>query len=101
MSQRARMWSFGLIWRGQLVSLLGSGMSAFAFGVWIYTRTGSVTQFALVALCGTLPNILLAPLAGALVDRWDRRWAMILSEGGAGLSTLVLATLLPAPTSSR
>jgi MFS family permease len=40
------------------------------------------------------PNILLSPLTGALVDRWDRRWAMFLSDTGAGLSTLAIVLLL-------
>lgn len=87
-------WTFGLIWLGQLVSLLGSGLTAFALGIWMYQRTGSVTQFALVTLCATLPTVIVSPLAGALVDRWDRRWAMIFSDTGSGISTLILALLL-------
>src|SRR5882762_1627555 len=78
---------FATIWFGQLVSLIGSGLTNFALGVWVYQRTGSVTQFALIALCATLPGIMLSPLAGVLVDRWDRRRAMIFSDCGAGLST--------------
>ncbi|MGB3292545.1 MAG: MFS transporter, partial [Phormidesmis sp.] len=84
---------FTLIWSGQLVSLLGSGLTGFAMGIWVYQQTGSVTQFALISLCKTLPTILISPLAGTLVDRWDRRWTMILSDLGAGLSTLVIAFL--------
>jgi MFS family permease len=63
-------------------------------GVWVYERTESVSQFALVSLFTTLPTIAIAPLAGTLVDRWDRRWAMTLSDAGAGLSTLAVALLL-------
>ncbi len=85
---------FILIWFGQLVSLLGSGLTGFALGVWVYQRTGSVTQFALISLFATLPIILISPLAGALVDRWSRRWVMIISDSGAALSTLVVALLL-------
>ena len=86
--------SFFVIWLGQLVSLTGSGLTGFALGVWVYQRTGSVTQFALIALFTSLPGIVLSPLAGALVDRWDRRWAMILSDTGAGLCTVSVALLL-------
>lgn len=75
--------SFLVIWFGQLVSLTGSGLTGFALGVWVYQRTGSVTQFALISLFTALPGIVFSPLAGALVDRWDRRWAMILSDAGA------------------
>jgi len=59
----------------------------------VYQRSGSVTQFAFIALFTVLPNIALSPIAGALVDRWDRRWTMILSDAGAGLSTLAVAIL--------
>ncbi len=87
---------FILIWFGQLVSLIGSGLTGFALGIWVYQRTGSVTQFALISLCTTLPLILISPLAGTLVDRWNRRWLMILSDSAAGLSTLAIALLLVA-----
>ncbi|HEY75568.1 MAG TPA: MFS transporter [Thermoflexia bacterium] len=86
--------TFLVIWAGQLVSLVGSGLTGFALGVWVYQRTGSVTQFALISLSTALPGILFSPIAGALVDRWDRRWAMILSDVGAGLCTLAMAVLL-------
>jgi MFS family permease len=86
--------TFGIIWFGQLISLVGSGMTGFALGIWVFQETGSVTQFALISLFVTLPTILLAPFAGALVDRWDRRWVLILSDAGAGLSTLIVALLL-------
>lgn len=85
---------FTLIWFGQFVSLFGSGLTNFALGVWVYQRTGSATQFALISLFAQLPRILVYPVAGALIDRWDRRWAMVLSDSGAGLSTLVVALLL-------
>lgn len=86
--------TFLLIWLGQLVSLTGSGLTGFALGVWVYQRTGSVTQFALISLFTSLPGIVFSPIAGALVDRWDRRWAMIISDTGAGLCTLSVALLL-------
>ena len=86
--------TFALIWFGQSVSLIGSGLTGFALGVWVYQRTGSVTQFAFISLFTALPGIVFSPIAGALVDRWDRRWAMILSDCGAGLCTLSLALLL-------
>jgi MFS family permease len=73
---------------------MGSGLAGFALAIWVYQRTGSVTKFALIALSTTRPGLLLSPLAGALVDRWDRRWAMILSDFGAGLCAFVIALLL-------
>ncbi len=88
------MRTFFTVWFGQTISLIGSGMTGFGLGLWIYERTGSVTQFALMALCSTLPILIFSPLAGTLIDRWDRRWVMIISDTGAGISTLVLAALL-------
>ncbi len=85
---------FFVIWAGQLLSIVGSGLTAFALGVWVFQRTGSATQFALIALSATLPAVLVSPLAGVLVDRWDRRRVMILSDTGAALATLVLVALL-------
>ncbi len=84
---------FGIVWLGQFVSLIGSGLTSFVLGLWVYQLTGSVTQFALILLSGTLPRILLSPLAGALADRWDRRWMMLLSDTGSGLSVLSIALL--------
>lgn len=85
---------FVLVWFGQLVSLTGSGLTEFALGVWVYQRTGSPTRFALAALCIAVPRILLAPLAGTLVDRWDRRRAMLLSDAGSAFCTLIVALLV-------
>ncbi|KYK33804.1 MAG: hypothetical protein AYK19_12985 [Theionarchaea archaeon DG-70-1] len=85
---------FTIIWAGQFVSLVGSGLTGFALGVWVYLTTGSVTQFSLILLSTAVPAIAMTPVAGALVDRWDRRKAMILSDSGAALSTLVIAVLL-------
>lgn len=84
---------FLLVLGGQLVSLIGSALTQFALGVWVYTQTGSPTQFVLTVLCAALPRILLAPLAGVLVDRWDRRLVLIGSDLGAALVTLALALL--------
>jgi hypothetical protein len=86
--------TFLIVWFGQLVSLLGSALTGFALGVWVFQRTGSETQFALTFLFLVLPRVLLGPFAGALVDRWDRRIAMIVGDTGAALSTLAIALLL-------
>lgn len=86
--------TFMLIWFGQFVSLIGSGLTGFALGVWVYQRTGSTTKFALITLFATLPGILVSPLAGVLVDRWDRRLGMLLSDSVAALCTLLLVLLL-------
>ncbi len=90
---RKGLLAFGIVWFGQVISFIGSGMSSFALGVWVYQKTGSVTQFALTSLFIVLPRVVLGPLAGALVDRWDRRHVMILSDAGGGLSILAIGLL--------
>jgi MFS transporter, DHA3 family, macrolide efflux protein len=87
------MWAFVLMWAGQVISMIGSDLTGFALGVWIFQQTGSVTQFSLIILCAELPGIVLSPLVGAVVDRYDRRTVMILSHAGAALSTLAIALL--------
>lgn len=88
------MQTFLTICFGQLISLVGSGLTSFALGVWAYQTTGSVTQFALISVFIHLPNIIISPVVGAIVDRWDRRWAMILSDSVAGIGTVAIWMLL-------
>ena len=85
---------FLLIWTGQFVSLIGSGLTGFALSVWIYQKTGSVTNLSFVILSLTVPGIVMSPIAGILVDKWNRRTAMIVSDSGAAVSTLAIALLL-------
>ncbi|MEO0888565.1 MAG: hypothetical protein AAFY54_21950, partial [Cyanobacteria bacterium J06648_10] len=65
--------TFAVLWLGQTLSLLGSNLTRFAFGVWIYQQTQSVISFALIPTCLYLPGVLISPLAGSLTDRWNRR----------------------------
>lgn len=88
------MRTFVTIWFGQLVSTLGSALTGFALGVWVYETTGSATLFALNMVVWVVPNVALSPLVGLLTDRWDRRLIMLLSDSGAGLSSLFVALML-------
>ena len=87
------MAAFLTICGGQMVSLFGTGLTAFALGVWTFQTTGSVSQYATILLFNVLPPVLLSPVAGALVDRLDRRWVIVASDCAAGLATLSLAAL--------
>jgi len=86
--------TFLVTWLGQVVSLVGSGLTSFALGVWVFERTGSPTLFAFIGLFAVLPKVIFSPIAGALVDRCDRRKVMILADAGAGLGTLFIALVL-------
>jgi len=85
--------NFFLMWFGQVISLLGSGLTAFAVGVWVYQKTGNVTLFTLIAVSAALPATLLSPIAGVLVDRFDRKWVLVVSDSGAALSSVALLLL--------
>ena len=86
--------TFSIISIGQVISVLGTGLTNFAIGIWVYQHTKSVTNFGLTLLAITLPSIFVSPVAGALVDRWDRRWTMFLSDSTSALCTLSIALLL-------
>jgi DHA3 family macrolide efflux protein-like MFS transporter len=84
---------FFIIWTGQAFSLLGSQLVQFAIVWWLTKTTGSPTMLAMATLAALLPQILIGPFAGALVDRWNRRTVMIVADSGIALATLVLAIL--------
>jgi DHA3 family macrolide efflux protein-like MFS transporter len=86
--------SFLVVWLGQVISALGTGLTHFAMTIWVYKETQSVTQVALISFFISVPSLLTSPFAGALVDRWDRRWVMIASDFGSGLASLAIAILL-------
>ncbi|MFF1906907.1 amino acid adenylation domain-containing protein [Kitasatospora sp. NPDC058218] len=78
---------------GQQISMIGSALTEFALPVWIYLTTGSLAQFGLLAACGLVPGILAAPIAGAVVDRGDRRRIMLYGDVAAGLTQAVMLLL--------
>lgn len=89
------MSTFLIVWIGQFVSLAGSTLTGFALSIWIYRETGSATSMALTMFFSFTPQILLFPVAGALVDRWNNRlkWAMAISDAGSAVGTLLLLVL--------
>jgi MFS family permease len=88
------MRTFLIIWIGQLISILGSGITGFSLAVWIFTETGQVTPFALTTLFSNLPRVLLSPIAGSVADRYNRKRIMILADTASALVTLGVAILL-------
>lgn len=79
------MKKFLMLWSGELISSIGSGMTAFALSVYVYQTTGSATYVSLITLLAYLPTILLSPLGGVLADRYDRRLLMIIGDLFSGL----------------
>ncbi|MEK0192891.1 MAG: MFS transporter [Oscillatoriales cyanobacterium] len=88
------MKTFLIIWLGQFISLIGSSLTSFSLGIWVYQKTGSVLHLSLLSLLIFLPKIIFAPLNGVIVDRFNRRWLMIISDTGAGFSSLLIVLFL-------
>jgi len=84
---------FFTMWVGQVFSLIGSSLVQFALVWWMTKTTGSATVLATASLIAILPRILLAPFAGTLVDRWNRKTVMIVADGVIALATLALMFL--------
>lgn len=74
---------FFMIWTGQTLSLLGSVLVRFALIWWVTETTGSAVALATASLVAMLPVIALGPLVGTLVDRWSRRWIMVVADAAS------------------
>ncbi|MCX4775968.1 non-ribosomal peptide synthetase/MFS transporter [Streptomyces sp. NBC_01264] len=90
---RPTMGRFLAVATGQQLSMIGSALTEFALPIWIYLQTGSLFQLGLLAAFGLVPGIVVAPLAGAIVDRGDRRRVMLGGDIAAGLSQAALLAL--------
>jgi DHA3 family macrolide efflux protein-like MFS transporter len=85
---------FFTIWTGQAFSLLGSALVGFALIWWMTEITGSATVLATAAMFEFLPRVFVGPLAGTLVDRWNRRQVMLVADTITALATAVLIYLV-------
>jgi DHA3 family macrolide efflux protein-like MFS transporter len=89
----ASMRPFFTVWTGQVFSLLGTELVQFALVWWLTKTTGSAMVLALASMMAVLPRIFVSPVAGALVDRWNRRLVMMMADGLSALAIVVLALL--------
>lgn len=87
------MTAFVIIWIGQIVSLLGTRMTTFAVGIWAWQLTGQAQALALVTFSSFATLVLASPIAGALVDRSNRKLVMMLSDMGGALATISIIIL--------
>ncbi len=85
--------TFFTIWSGQALSILGSQLVQFALIWYLTVQTGSATVLATATLVGMLPNVILGPFVGTLVDRWNRRSIMLIADSIVALATIVLVFL--------
>ncbi len=84
---------FLTLWVGQVFSLLGSQLVQFSLIWWLTQQTGSATVLAVASIVGLVPQVVLGPFVGPLVDRWNRKRTMILADAAVALATLGLALL--------
>ncbi len=85
-----------LLWSTQTLSALGSGMTSYALVLWLYLRTGSALQTALLSVCSYAPYVVMSIFAGALCDRWDKKRTMLVCDLLAAASTLAVLMLIRA-----
>ena len=94
MNDLKEMRSYLLLWFTQMISGLGSAMTAYALVIWSYTQEGSALRTALLMVCSYAPYVICSIFAGALSDRWDKKKTMLCCDALAALSTLVVLLLL-------
>lgn len=87
------MTGFTIVWIGQLVSLLGTSMTNFALTIWAFQQTGRATDLALIGFFFMVPLLIVSPMAGAIVDRHDRKFMMMISDLASGIVTIIVLVL--------
>ena len=81
---------FLIIWFGQFISMIGSGLTMFSLGVYVYQQTHAVSSYTFILLCVFIPPFILKPFGGILADRHDRRLMMLVGDLGATLGLLFI-----------
>ena len=88
------MKNFYIVWLGQLISSIGSGLTAFALGIYIFKSTGSAANYSLIILAAFLPALLLKPIGGTLSDRVNRRRLMMIGDLGSALGLVYIIAMI-------
>ncbi len=87
------MFGFSIVWLGQIISVLASGMTAFAMTIYMYQQTKSAFAMSWVQVAYITPFLIMSPIAGVMVDRYNRKTMMMVSDIGGGIATLLLFIL--------
>lgn len=88
--QPTGMVAFVVVWVGQIISIIASNMSWFALTIWVFQKTQSATAMGLAQVFFITPFLLISPIAGVMVDRYNRKFMMMLSDLGAGVATIFI-----------
>lgn len=91
---------FLIVWLGQFISCIGSGLTAFALGIYVFQMTGSATSYSTVMLLAFLPSVLLRPIGGVITDMIGRRLSMIIGDLGSAAGILFILLMMFAGSSS-
>lgn len=86
--------TFIILWSTQSLSQLGSAMTSFALTLWVYEKTGSALQTALLSISFYAPYVLTSIFAGALSDRWNKKKVMLVCDTLAACCTVVVLVML-------
>jgi DHA3 family macrolide efflux protein-like MFS transporter len=87
------MLGFTTVWLGQMISVLSTNMSGFALTIWAFEKTGSATVLGLMQVFFITPFLILSPVAGVMVDRYNRKLMMMVSDMVAVLATGAILAL--------
>ena len=87
------MVGFSIVWISQIVSVLASSMTNFGLSIWMYERTQSATAMGLVQVCFLVPFLAISPFAGVMIDRYNRKLMMMVSDLTAGIGTVFILVM--------
>ncbi len=92
--QKNYFYRFLVVWFGQFISSIGSGLTAFTLGIYVFQLTHSATSYSLVLLAAFLPSLLLKPIGGTLADRMNRRVLMVIGDVGSALGVIFIVFMM-------
>lgn len=93
-NNRSNYREFLIIWIGELLAGIGTGMTSFGLGVYVWKLTNSTVDVSMVELMALLPLVLLSPIAGVLADRFDRRLLMIIGDTVSAIGLIAMLIIM-------
>ena len=93
MFRALKHWNYRLFFAGQGISMVGTWMTRIATGWLVYKLTGSALMLGIVGFAGQIPSFLLAPIAGVMVDRWNRHRLLVVTQALAMVQSLAIGVL--------